>query len=263
MAIIKGKFIKGKAGSLIYREYRNAQVVQGIGEVKPSHRTEGTKKAATLFGKSSKLAGGIRWGLAHLCGKFYDGTMIYRFNTEVLRCLTASKGSEQPFDFKAHSFGSLAGFEFNVGSMVKNHFYVQPVVTVNGNTLQVTLPEIKIPTDLKWPIDRPKTCKLLMATISVDLKNGKTNFAEPQVMDIPYTYTPSLVAAQSFEFEMIPGCLHITAISLQYVEQTFIGESTINTKDFNPAAILHAHLADGTPDPTLTKGWYTFNEKGY
>lgn len=263
MATIKGKFIKGKAGSLVFREYRKTQIVSGIPEVIPSHRTEGTKKAATLFGKSSKLAGGIRWGLAHICGKLYDGTMIYRHNTEILRCLTAAKDANNQLDFNANSFRSLAGFEFNVGSMVKNHFYVQPQITFEDSKLQITIPEIKIPSDLKWPIDRPKTCKLLIATSIIDLKSGSTNFAEPQVMDIPYTYTPSLVASQTFEFEMIPGCLHITAITLQYVEQSFIGETTINTKDFNPAAILHAHIAEGDTDPALTKEWYQFDEKGY
>ncbi|TCC90212.1 hypothetical protein EZ428_13100 [Pedobacter frigiditerrae] len=263
MGTIKGKFIKGKAGSLVFREYRGTQVVSGLPKVIKSHRTEGTKKAATLFGKSSKLAGGIRRGLGYICGKFYDGTMIYRSNTEILRCLTAARDPEKQFDFNADSFRTLAGFEFNVGSMVKNHFYVQPQVTIEGNTLKVTVPEIKIPTDLKWPIDRLKTCKLLIATIGIDLKRGSTKFAEPQVMDIPYTYKPSLVASQTFEFEMIPGCLYVTAISLQYVEETFIGETTINTKDFNPAAILHAHIADGITDPALTKGWHQFDEKGY
>ena len=263
MGTIKGKFIKGKAGSLVFREYRGSQIVSGMPKVISSHRTEGTKKAATLFGKSSKLAGGIRWGLAHICGKFYDGTMIYRFNAEVLRCLTAAKDSEGQLDFNANSFGMLAGFEFNAGSMVKNYFYVQPLVTIEDTKLQVTIPEIKIPTDLKWPIDRPKTCKLLIASISIDLKKGSTNFAEPQVMDIPYTHAPSLVPSQTFEFELIPGCLHITAITLQYLEDTFIGETTINTKSFNPAAILHAHIADGTTDPALTKEWHKFDEKGY
>lgn len=264
MGTIKGKFIKGQVGSVVYREYRGSQIIQGRPKVIKSHRTEGTKKAATTFGKASKLAGGIRWGLGYICGKFYDGTMIYRFNTEILRCLNAVKDPEtQQFNFNPDTFRSLAGFEFNVGSMVKNHFFVQPTVTIEGTSLQVTIPEIKIPTELKWPIDRPKCCKLMMVTTMIDLGKGSTVFGKPQVMDIPYSYTPSTVPGQTFEFEIIPGCLCITGITLQIVEDTFIGESTINTKSFNPAAILHAHIADGTIDPILTKGWQTFDDKGY
>lgn len=263
MGTIKGKFIKGKAGSLVFREYRGSQVVSGMPKVIKGHRTEGTKKAATLFGKSSKLAGGIRWGLAHVCGKFYDGTMIYRSNAEILRCLTAARNAEGQLDFNADSFRGLAGFEFNIGSTVKNHFYAQPMVTVEGSTLRVTVPQINTPTDLRWPSGRLKACKLLVATTAIDLKRGSTRFAEPQVMDIPYSHAPALVPSQTFEFGMVPGCLHVTAISLQYVEESFIGDTTINTKDFNPAAILHAHLADGTTDPALSMDWYRFDEKGY
>lgn len=265
MGTIKGKFIKGKAGSLVYREYRGKQIIQGIPKAIKGHQSEGTKKAATTFAKASKLASGIRWGLGYICGKFYDGTMIYRFNSEILRCLNAIKDPEtQQFNFNTDSFSSLAGFEFNVGSMVKNHFYVRPTVSIAGTSLQVSIPEIKIPAELKWPIDRPKCCKLMIVTSMIDLNTWRTNFGTPQVMDIPYSYTPSIVPAQTFEFEIIPGCLCITGITLQIVEDTFIGESTINTKSFNPAAILHAHIADGITDHALTKAWntsYTFDYK--
>lgn len=264
MGTIKGKFIKGVAGSLVFREYRGLQIVQGKPRVSKSHRTEGTKNAATTFGKASKLAGGIRTGLSHVCEKFYDGTMSYRLNAEVLRCLNAAKDKEtQQFNFNPESFSSLAGFEFNVGSMVKNNFFVQPTVEIDGTVLRVTIPDIQIPAGLKWPIDRPKCCKLLMVTNIIDLPNGCADYGKTQVMDIPYTYDSSIVAGQSFEFEIFPGCLCITGISLQYVEQTFIGDNTVNSKIFNPSAILYARIADGTPEPTPKKSWFEFDRKGY
>lgn len=262
MGTIKGKFIKGAAGSVIFREYRGVQIVQGKPRIIKSHRTEGTKKAAKTFGKASKLAHGIRWGLGYICEKFYDGTMIYRLNSEVLRCLSASKDPEtQQFNFNADSFSTLAGFEFNVGSMVKNNFFVQPSVTIEGTKLRVTIPELKIPSDLKWPIDRPTCCKLMIATCIINLQKGNANNGETQVMDIPYTYTPSIVAEQTLEFEIKPGCLCITAISLQIVEKTFIGENTVNTKSFNPAAILYAKIAEGVADTAIINDGFTFDDR--
>jgi hypothetical protein len=267
MGTIKGKFIKGKAGSLVYREYRGKQIVQGIPDVIKTHRTEGTKKAAKIFGKASKLAGGIRWGLAYACANFYDGTMIYRFNTEILRCLNAIKDPEtQQFNFSSDSFSTLAGFEFNTESMVKNNFFVQPSVAIEGTRLQVTIPEMQIPSALKWPIDRPECCKMIITNTMIDLKHGCTrNLKDPQVMEIPYSYTPSVVGAQTFDFEIVPGCLCVTAISLQYIEKTFVGQNIVNSKIFNPAAILHAYIDDGIIDPALTKAkaWYTFEGNGY
>lgn len=264
MGVIKGKFIKGAVGSVVFREYRGSQIIQGNPKIIKGHRTEGTKKAAKTFGKASKLAGGIRWGLGYICHKFYDGTMIYRFNAEILRCLNGAKDPEtQLFHFNAHSFRSLAGFEFNAGSMVKNNFFVQPTVTTADTRLLVTIPDIKIPIDLKWPIERPKCCKLLVVTSMIDLNNGRTDLGKPQVMDITYSYKPNVVPGQTFEFEVVPGCLCITAISLQYVEETFIGDNTINSKSFNPGAILHAYIADGVIDPSLTRDWQPFDNNGY
>ena len=264
MGTLKGKFIKGQVGNLVYREYQGKQIVQSAPDTPKSHRTEGTKKSAALFGKASKLAGGLRWGLGYICGKFYDGTMIYRLNAEILRCLTAAKEHQTPqFNFSPDSFRTLAGFEFNIGSMVKNLFYVQPSVIVEGTTLQVIIPEIKVPTDLKWPIDRPKCCKLLIAIGIIDLKKGSTILGTPQVMDIPYSYNFKTVESQTFNFEMIPGCLHVVGITLKYIEESFIGETTINTKSFNPAAILSAHLAEGTTDYGIRRNWQEFERDGY
>lgn len=264
MGIVRGKFVKGKVGSDVYREYRGLQLIQSTPTIIKSHRTEGTKNAAKIFGKASKLASGVRLALGYVCDKFYDGTMIYRLNAEILHCLNAVKDpSTQLFNFNADSFRSLSGFEFNAGSMVKNNFFVQPAIKVEGTNLKITIPEIKTPSDLKWPIDRPKCCKLVMVSGMIDLKKGLSKLAKPQVMDISHTYTPSVVASQTFNFEVVPGCLCITAINLLYIEETFIGDNNINTKSFNPAAILHAYIAEGITDPSITKRWSEFDGKGF
>lgn len=261
MGSIKGKFIKGLVGSVIFREYRGMQIVQGLPEIRKSKRTEGTKNAANVFGKASQLAYGIRRGLGHICGKFYDGTMIYRFNAEVLRCLNAIKDPEtHQFKYSADSFRSLIGFEFHALSMVKDYFHVQPQVTIEGTKLQVNIPDIKVPSELKWPIERPKSCKLVIEVTLIDLSKGAVDQGTTKVMDIPYTYTRSVVLGQTFEVDIIPGCLCITGISPQYVEDTLIGESNVNSKSFNPSAILDARIVEGRLDPAKTKDFYVFNK---
>lgn len=261
MGTIKGKFIKGLVGTAIFREYRGKQVVQGTPQILESNRTVGTKNAATVFGKASQLASGIRRGLTQICGKYYDGTMIYRLNAEVLRCLNAVKDSEtQQFKYGTDSFRSLAGFEFHAGSMVKDYLHLQPQVTVEGAKLQVTIPDIQIPAALKWPPAYLKSCKLAMVVTLIDLGNGSVNRGAIKVMDIPYTHHPKVVTGQTFEFDLIPGCLCITGISPQYIENTFVGESNVNSKSFNPAAILDARLLEGSTDPAETKNFYVFNK---
>ncbi|SFH25184.1 hypothetical protein [Pedobacter insulae] len=260
MANISGKFIKGQVANLVYRDYRGKQIVQGKPHVRKSHLTEGTKKAADIFGKSSRLAAGLRRALAYVCFKLYDGTMIYRLNAEILRCLNSVKDPETgELNFAADSFQTLAGFEFNVNSMVKNNFFVQPKITIDGLVLKVTIPELKIPLELKSPIERLNECRLIIAVAMVDLTHSHSDLEEPQLMVIPYSFKPTLVPEQTFEFPILPGCLCVTAISLKYVEKHFAGESILNNKSFNPAAILHATIAEGTVDPAMTKNWHKFN----
>ena len=80
----------------------------------------------------------------------------------------------------------------------------------------------------------------------IDLENRLTYSAPPKLMDIPYSYQPKVVPGQTFEFEVVPGCLCITAISLLYINSSFGGDVIVNSKIFNPAAIVHAFISEGT-----------------
>ena len=247
MAKLKGKIIKGQVNNMVYREYRGEQIVQSVPRTKKKNRTEGTKKAATVFGKATKLAAQIRAGLHHTTARYYDGTMIYRLSAETLHCLNSAKDSEtQTFNLKEDSFRSLLGFEFNLGSPVKSNLLVHPNITLEGTALKVEIPELKIPIELKFPEDRLDRCRIMIANTQIDLVNKQTYSPLPQLMDIPYTYQPTLVPGQTFEFEVVPGCLCITAISLLYINSSFGGDVIVNSKIFNPAAIVHAFISEGT-----------------
>lgn len=256
MAKLKGKIIKGKVNDMVYREYRGEQIIQSMPTIKKKNRTEGTKKAATVFGKATKLAAEIRVGLDHTSVRFYDGKMIYRLCAEVLHCLNSIKITEtQSFNLKEDSFRSLVGFEFNQGSPLKNNLLVSPIIKSNGNTLTLEIPALKVPVDLKFPEDRLDRCTIMIEHAIIDLGNRLTYSPPPKLMDIPYSYQPKVVPGQTFEFELAPGCLCITAISLQYVNSSFAGDVIVNTKSFNPAAIVHAFITEGTADLLNKEEW--------
>ncbi len=256
MAKLKGKIIKGQVNGMVYREYRGEQIIQSAPLIKKKNRTEGTKKAATVFGKATKLAAEIRVGLDHTTVRFYDGTMIFRLCTEVLHCLNSVKDSHtQTFNFKGDSFQSLTGFEFNQDSPLKSNLLVYPNIRLEGTSLKIEIPALKIPIDIKFPEDRLDRCKMMIQNTFIDLVNGRTHSPPPQLMDIPYSYEPALVPGQTFEFEVAPGCLCITAISLLFINSTFAGDVIVNSKSFNPAAIVHAVITEGTIDTPDTRRW--------
>lgn len=258
MATIKGKFLKGIAGEMVYRSYRGKQVVQSRPEIRENKRTAGTVKAARLFGQASSLGAGIRMGLGSIHKKWYDGTMSYRLNAELLRCLYSAKDADtEQLNFTSDCFRNLAGFEFNAKSPLKKYFLKPLTIRVEENRMFVDVPELQIPGDIRLPEERVN-CRLLIATTLIDLVNGYYSVAEPQFMVIPGYLKNNRSASHTFAFDLRPGYLYITAISLEFIKDTFTGEDIINQKSFHPAAILHTHLTDGTPSPDSESGWLIF-----
>lgn len=259
MATLKGKFIRGLLNDMVYREYRGVQVIQSRPHTPKKKRTEGTKKAAAVFGKASKFAALVRSAFQYATFKFYDGRMIYRFSAEILHCLNSIKDAEtQTFNFKEDSFRSLAGFEFNINSPLKSNLLVNPKITLKENIVQLEIPDLKIPGDLKFPEKHLDGCRLLVETAVFDLVNGYFIHAVPQIMEIPYAYKPAVVEGKIFEIEIPPGCLGITAISLHYYRSSITGDVVVNNKSFHPAAIVHAFIAEGKADPDPEKDWCAF-----
>ncbi len=87
MARIIGKFIKGVLGDAILKTYGNMQILQARPVKGNSRRTEGMDKSSSLFGVASNIACEFRTGVSKLVTQFYDGTMIFRLNTEVAHSL--------------------------------------------------------------------------------------------------------------------------------------------------------------------------------
>jgi hypothetical protein len=245
MATIKGKFLSGLLGNMVYKQHQGKQVIQSKPYTPKNHLTEGTVKASKIFGRASSLSRCIREGLFGAYGKFYDGTMIYRLNAIVLNCLLSCKDSAtQDFHINDETFKPLAGFEFNAGSPVKYQLFKRPVITASDTKLNITIPEMQIPKELKFEA-KSSACKLIVAVAVIDFVHGSMKYVPAQMMEIEHSYQPTTSTAKTFEFETAPGCLCIIAISLQYVEKTFAGDFIINNKSFNPAAILRAYLSDG------------------
>jgi len=253
MAIIKGKFITGTAGGNVYKKYRNSQVVTALPHFFPEKMTVPTKNAAATFGKASKLAGWIRACLSNVVTPNYDGTAVYRLNTDVLSCLNRAKNAaDQSYDFSPESFESLAGFEFNVHSPMRYQFLVKPIIDTSETKLLVTFPEMNAPEELRFP-KNIKNCKILINTIMVDLQHGQIRSCTPASLDVSYAFPSSVIPAHTFEFDIIPGVLCIVGFSLQYFEDTFAGNFYVNSKSFNPSAILYAKMAPGQVDAELTR----------
>ncbi|MBB5437822.1 hypothetical protein HDC92_001496 [Pedobacter sp. AK017] len=255
MAKFDGKFFKGTVGPVVYKQYRGMQLVTAKSRLKKSGQTEKTKKAALAFGLTSSLAADMRKNLGNIITDFYDGTMIYRFKTDVQFAMHQAMDQETgSYHFTANSFERLNGFEFNSGSPVMNLFFVQPEQQISGNTLRLSLPEMNLPKDLRFP-KNATACQLNIAIGMYDLSYGHKAICPVQSIEIPYSDEVLILPERQFNFTIMPGCLCITLFSFQFIQQTFSGKQIINSKAFNPVAIFRAVLADGTVPEEQTRHW--------
>lgn len=253
MARIDKKFIKGTIGPVVYKKYRKLQVMQGRPTFTPESQTKGTKEAASAFGIASKLAMSIRENLYPMVTDFFDGTMVNRLNSEIIHILNQSMDRKtRKYLFNPDSFNRLNGFEFNMASPVRDNFLVQPVLSLNNQVLNIHIPEIHVPQSIKFPrVD--VSCRVGLAIGFFDLNKGRMRLGDIQSTDIKYNFETFAVPAIDFDFEVEPGCLCVTMLSMQYFKTTFAGSLGFNTKTFNPVAILKSFLSEGVPDPNPAK----------
>lgn len=255
MARVDGKFITGKIGPIVYKKYRNKQVIQQTPVFTASSHTEPSKLTAKIFGKASTLAMTLRNNLHPIITDFTDGAMINRLNSEVVHVLNQCKNIEKgTFDFHNDSFNRLNGFEFNQHSLVRNIFHVRPELEVIGNQLKINIPEMLLPQEFNFPKEIGE-CMLSFGLGMFDLTNGQHYFHPIQSKEITYQYKAKTIEPQQFEFEIEPGCLSVIVISLQFLRNTFAGKMFYNSHDFNPTAILRAFISDGEAVKAKTKPW--------
>ena len=244
--------MKGVLGDSVLKTYGNMQIVQARPVKGNNKRTEGMVKSSSVFGVASNIACEFRTGVSKLVTQFYDGTMIFRLNTEVAHSLRYANNPETgSFNLVADSFSRLEGFDFNAKSPLVNTLVSLPQVEIGEHSLTVSLPALEIPKNLKFPKDT-KFCRVLIGRTLTDLTNKKRkiDFVSFEILN-----KKGITVPQSWEFETEPGCVCIVVISLQFIQSSLAGETVVNNKTFNPAAILKAVVLNGQVDKTQTKSW--------
>ncbi|WP_235884616.1 DUF1398 domain-containing protein [Pedobacter hiemivivus] len=255
MAKFDGKFLTGVIGPAVFKKYRNMQLVTGKSRLTKEKQTENTHKAATQFGIASTLAEQFRSVTTEIITDFYDGTMVYRFRTDVQKALKqAFDAQSETYHFTTNSFDRLNGFEFNADSPVMDNFFVQPEQRIEGNILTIKLPEMLVSKDMKFPA-KATSCLLNIAVGMYDLTYGNRTMCPIQSIEIPNGSKDNVIPAQELSFEIEPGCLCISMFSFQFIQKTFSGNLIINSKTFNPVAVFRAVIADGIVDQEQTEKW--------
>jgi len=242
MGKFDGKQIRGLVGNIVIRKGKKGPIVQSA--PRKYKQTKATKQESSLFGKGSTLASALRHELNLIISSNQDGEMVNRFNTPIKAVLRQCYDPEtQKFNFSEDSFSRLAGFEFNIKSPLINSLWVNPEMQLNGNILTISLPEIEIPAQLKFPL-AANTCILMVIVSFTSLEQCMRKRSATQTIEISQNETT--VSARQFDFEVPQGCLCIAGIGLKYFSLHNSIRTTFNSKAFNPAGIIGAVISPGT-----------------
>lgn len=252
MAIFDGKRLRGIVGNVVFKDGKDKKntIVQQAPVV--VRQSEKTKVASKVFGQGSILAGVIRRAMEIITRECYDSGMCNRFNKPVRDILNKCFDKEtETYHFQEDSFESLIGFEFNLQSLVSNSLYVKPVVSVNDSQLQVSLPEIQVKQQLKFPVGA-NLCEIGVVVCFVALEQGVKQDELFQSIEIGSDAT--VLPAHDFTFEVPEGCLCVVGLGLNYFHKQNDIKTVKTHKTFNPANICGAIITEGVlVDPGLVK----------
>ena len=244
MARFDGKSLKGLIGGIVTKTDKNGKIIY---QSKAEHvnQSKGTKVASGIFGQASALAKIIRANLSYITNENHDTGMVNRFNTPFRDIMRQSfDKTTQTYSFSEDSFDRLAGFEFNVNSLLINHLLVKPTMKLEGLEVKVNIPEINIATQLKFA-GGTNFCTLIVGSTQVALHKRRVKQFEYQTIDI--TSSPNaVIPAQEFTFTAAEGCLVTVGIGLHFYSLYNNIKTVYNSTACSPANVIGAVVTPGT-----------------
>ncbi|MBB6500703.1 hypothetical protein [Pedobacter cryoconitis] len=250
MATNHGKYLRGALGPVVYKRYRNKQVVtikRGRGTVK---QTANSQRSSSTFGLSSKLGGKLRYILDNDISGLQDGEMANRMTTIFNLMLSDCRDPKtRVFSFKEYSFRRLADFEFNINSPLRNYLEIKPETTIANGKMQVVFPVLENPPRLKFP-EESSSCRMTVSLALFRLKEGK-HISTSQSQRIVFDREKPELGGQTFTFEVPDGCLCVVSMFLDY--RTY--SVPLNHKKFSPAAVLDAFVTPGVYKANDRRNW--------
>lgn len=244
----KNGIIRGKAGSVIYRNWRGLNVIQGI--PRKVKQTLGSQASAAEFGRASATAANLRKTIE---GFYLQGDlgMNNRLTKQVLRALQGSPEKERlDRDIHDADLNQLKGFQFNSNSSLGEALPVIPEVVIGEEGKA----SIRIPAferkDIAYRGEYrgDKYYKLRLMAIAFDFRKG---FAEILSLEDFMIERKQAAIQWNLEATAPEGCILMLGVALYAVQHTKDGYMILNSTQWSPAALVGlCHVAASKPTAT-------------
>ncbi|PRY55226.1 hypothetical protein B0I27_101194 [Arcticibacter pallidicorallinus] len=243
----KKGIVRGTAGSVVYRGYREMNIIQG--KPRKFEQTSASIRASTEFGLSSTTAAVIRQAFepAYV---HRDGEAVSRSTQLVYRGLRNSlRGSVGQRDLHDADLESLIGMDFNMKSRLSEVLQVsQRVERDEEGRLSVFMGALNAKTDLRVPLSISKPVSKYKIRFSLIGFNFRKEYYEYlEVKDLEFRWQAQLEAREiRFETRPEPDQLLMLSVSLLAYSETRMEEGYVllNSKEFSPCSIVAAFHAE-------------------
>ena len=216
MALLKGNDLTGLIGPLVLKKGNGGRTIVQT-KAREYKQNKESKRSAKMFGYGSSVAGAIRRELHSTIGMGYDPGMVNRFNTPVRAVLNHCWNKQEgAFKFEQDSFNRLAEFEFNIKSPLINFLWVKPTMTLEANTLKVTIPAFEVPSQFTFPRGT-NVCNVTVTISQINITQAITKYELYFAFEV--TSDQQSHPAREFEFAVENECLCIAAIGLSYTQR--------------------------------------------
>ncbi|QNL48305.1 hypothetical protein H8S90_16070 [Olivibacter sp. SDN3] len=249
--------IKGKINNIVYRGYRNQQILQGApGKVK---QTDATKLNALEFGLASTQANTIA-RFFKLFSLVTDGRMQVRTNGVVRRCIRSSEVPIGERDLHTGDISFLNGFSFNIDAAFEKLLSVFPKLEVcEDGAILLEIPAFDAVEGLSYPKGKKNTphASINFVVVAFDFHKNYVQVYDTFSYDIENTSNNVIAINWECKQELYEDSIVAVGMSLRYYTKSWLNENQyIYDKDFNPNVILKAfHVTNEIAENSVKQGF--------
>lgn len=252
MAKVNSKgIVSGKVGPVIYRRYRDMNLIQG--RPRKFVQRQNSIRASAEFGLSSSAAAVIRRAFAPAY-IHRDGTAVSRSTQLVYRCIrNSATGAVGQRDLHDGSLDELIGMDFNADSKLSQVLQVSHTVNkLDDGTLSVTLGAFNSRTAIKRPASMAKRgykCRIRLMLVAFNFREEYLEYLDVKDIDF-YNYKDIPEQTVQLKGTSDQSCIQILSMSLMlYDQMSHTGDNVLlNSRSFSPCSIIAAFQAE-KPSP--------------
>ena len=242
MGRTKNNLISGRAGNVIFYEYRGKPCCRSIPD--SVKQTAGMKKSASQFGWAARLSRYFRHPLTAFFPDAKDKNMLYGFNSALLKWMRELKPDENTYSINNFF---IDRFQFNEAALLPV-LVTQPIHTrfSGSGEIFIDIPELAPGKNILAPANTiqlhwwARVTSVILDFDMQDCYQVNLQADDKRRADTVVKYGAGTLPplSLSLHLQQVPGALTIVALRLQYEVKKGNNTQIVTDKRWQPAGVV-------------------------